>query len=203
MQFNESHHNMTPENGSGARDGGGFDCDLGSEDCLIAYNWSHDNEGEGFLLMQWPIGFGYQRGDSHDMHVRYNIGERDAKKLAGAIEIFGGPNPVFIHNNTIYYEPDRLDAERGCRPRLKLRELCRLPGNRLRRAGAQRRFARRFTSSLRNSKSISVVGLASVVRLLDRAKSVDAEATRPIDETFYIVPMATGQRPTSFCRCSG
>src|SRR5262245_38833206 len=108
MQFNESHHNMTPENGSGARDGGGFDCDLGSEDCLIAYNWSHDNEGEGFLLMQWPIGFGFQRGDSHNIHVRYNIGERDAKKLAGAIEIFGGPNPVFIHNNTIYYEPNRL-----------------------------------------------------------------------------------------------
>jgi hypothetical protein len=110
IQFNESHHNMTPENGSGARDGGGFDCDLGSEDCLIAYNWSHDNAGEGFLLMQWPIGYGFQRGDSHNIHMRYNIGERDAKKLAGAIEIFGGPNPVFIHNNTIYYEPNRLSG---------------------------------------------------------------------------------------------
>jgi catechol 2,3-dioxygenase-like lactoylglutathione lyase family enzyme len=64
MQFNESHHNMTPENGSGARDGGGFDCDLGSEDCLITYNWSHDNQGEGFLLV-----VRIQGQDSHPEHA--------------------------------------------------------------------------------------------------------------------------------------
>jgi parallel beta helix pectate lyase-like protein len=108
IQFSESHHNMTPANDGGARDGGGFDCDLGSEDCLIQYTWSHDNEGEGYLLMQWPIGYGYARGQSHNIHLRYNVGERDAKKLASGIFIFGGPNPVVVHNNTIYYEPDRL-----------------------------------------------------------------------------------------------
>jgi len=108
MQFNNSHHNMGPTNDSHTRDGGGFDCDLGSEDCMIQYNWSHDNQGEGFLLMTWPIGFGFQRGVSHNIQMRYNVGERDGKKLGGGITIFGGVNPVVIYNNTIYYEPNRL-----------------------------------------------------------------------------------------------
>jgi hypothetical protein len=108
MQFNESHHTQNPKNDKEARDGGGFDCDLGSEDCLIQYNWAHDNVGEGYLLMQWPIGYGYQRGESHNIQMRYNIGERDAKKLAAGILIFGGPTPTIINNNVIYYEPERL-----------------------------------------------------------------------------------------------
>jgi hypothetical protein len=107
IQFNVSHHNMTPLSDSHARDGGGFDCDLGSEDCLIQYNWSHDNEGEGFLLLTWPIGFGYQRGVSHNIQMRYNVGERDGKKLGGGITIFGGVDPAVVYNNTIYYEPNR------------------------------------------------------------------------------------------------
>lgn len=107
IQFNESHHNMTPLNNSRARDGGGFDLDLGTENGVIQYNWSHDNEGEGFLLLAWPIGFGYSRGQSHNAHMRYNVGERDGKKLAGGITIFGGVSPAVIHNNVIYYEPNR------------------------------------------------------------------------------------------------
>jgi hypothetical protein len=75
---------------------------------MIQDNWSHDNQGEGFLLLSWPIGFGYSRGESHNVQMRYNISERDGKKLAGGITIFGGVDPVVIYNNTIYYEPDRL-----------------------------------------------------------------------------------------------
>jgi hypothetical protein len=105
IQFTESHHNMTPDNTKHARDGGGFDCDLGSEDCMIQYNWSHDNEGEGYLLMTWPIGYGYSRGVSHNIQMRYNLSERDAYKLAGPIDIFGGVDPAVVFNNTIYYVP--------------------------------------------------------------------------------------------------
>lgn len=108
IQFNESHHNMTPLTDGKARDGGGFDLDLGTENGVIQYNWSHDNEGEGFLLLAWPIGFGFSRGESHNLQMRYNVGERDGKKLAGGITIFGGVAPAVIHNNVIYYEPDRL-----------------------------------------------------------------------------------------------
>lgn len=108
IQFNESHHNVAPFYNNVTRDSGGFDCDLGSEDCLMQYNWSHDNTGEGYLIMTWPIGYGYSRGVSHNIQMRYNISERDAKKLACPITIFGGVQPAVIYNNTIYYEPDRL-----------------------------------------------------------------------------------------------
>ncbi len=108
IQFNNSHHNMTPDNTGNARDGGGFDCDLGSEDCMMQYNWSHDSQGEGFLIMTWPIGYGYSRGVSHNIQMRYNISERDSKKLACPITVFGGVLPAVIYNNTIYYEPNRL-----------------------------------------------------------------------------------------------
>jgi hypothetical protein len=107
IQFNESHHNMTPLNNSKARDGGGFDLDLGTENGMIQYNWSHDNEGEGILLDSWPVGYGYTRGETHNAQVRYNISERDGKKLSGGITVFGGVSGA-IYNNTIYYEASRL-----------------------------------------------------------------------------------------------
>lgn len=108
IQFNESHHNMTPLTDGKARDGAGFDLDLGTENGLLQYNWSHDNEGEGFLFVSWPVGYGYSRGESHNLQMRYNLSERDGKKLAGGITVFGGVAPLVIYNNTIYYEPDRL-----------------------------------------------------------------------------------------------
>ena len=108
IQFNESHHNMTPLTDGKARDGSGFDLDLGTENGMIQYNWSHDNEGEGFLLLSWPVGYGYSRGESHNVQMRYNISERDGKKLGGGITVFGGVSPLVIYNNLIYYEPDRL-----------------------------------------------------------------------------------------------
>ena len=108
IQFNESHHNMTPLTDGKARDGSGFDLDLGTENGMIQYNWSHDNQGEGFLLLSWPVGFGFSRGESHNIQMRNNISERDGKKLGGAITIFGGVSPAVIYNNLISYEPDRL-----------------------------------------------------------------------------------------------
>jgi hypothetical protein len=99
---------MTPLTDNKARDGSGFDLDLGSRNGLLQYNWSHDNEGEGYLLLTWPIGFGYSRGISENVQMRYNISERDGKKLAGGITVFGGVAPGVIHNNVVYYEADRL-----------------------------------------------------------------------------------------------
>jgi hypothetical protein len=99
---------MTPLTNNKARDGSGFDLDLGTENGMIQYNWSHDNEGEGFLLMSWPVGYGYSRGESHNIQMRYNLSERDGKKLGGGITVFGGVAPAVVYNNVIYYEPDRL-----------------------------------------------------------------------------------------------
>lgn len=111
IQFNESHHNITPlavdQTNQKARDGGGFDLDLGTDDGMMQYNWSHDNVGEGFLLLTWPIGFGFDRGVTHNADMRYNVGERDGEKLAGGITVFGGVAPSHIYNNTIYYRSSR------------------------------------------------------------------------------------------------
>jgi hypothetical protein len=46
IQFNESHHNRT----GGPADGGGFDLDQNTSNSRLQYNYSHDNEGAGFLL---------------------------------------------------------------------------------------------------------------------------------------------------------
>jgi hypothetical protein len=110
IQFSESDHNKSPLNTSQARDAGGFDMDLGTEDGVVQYSWSHDNEGEGFLLMTWPIGYGYARGETHNAHMRYNIGERDAKKFGTSVFHFGFTNPALVYNNTIYYESARTAA---------------------------------------------------------------------------------------------
>jgi hypothetical protein len=57
----------------------------------MQYNWSHDNAGEGYLIMTPPWLACAVR--SHNIQMRYNISERDAKKLACPITIFGGVLP--------------------------------------------------------------------------------------------------------------
>ncbi|MGE5530357.1 MAG: right-handed parallel beta-helix repeat-containing protein [Patescibacteria group bacterium] len=119
IQFCESHHNVAPVYDSRTRDGGGFDLDLGSIDCTIQYCYSHDNTGEGYLLMTWPIGYGFPRGVSYRQTVRYCISERDATKNGGCIENFGGSD-AWMYNNVVYYIPERsagsemAEGEGGC-----------------------------------------------------------------------------------------
>ena len=113
IQFNESDHNKTPLsdlNDTHARDGGGYDLDLGSIDSTVQYNWSHDNYGEGVLLLAWPVGFSYHCCTTINATVRYNVFERDAQKQAGGITIFGGVNPGWIYGNTVYNVAARPDS---------------------------------------------------------------------------------------------
>lgn len=49
IQFNESYRNRT----KGRTDGGGFDLDGGVTHSLMQYNFSHENDGAGFLLCQY------------------------------------------------------------------------------------------------------------------------------------------------------
>ncbi len=107
IQFNEADHNMTPLTNGNTSDGGGFDLDLGSVDSVMQYNWSHDNQGEGYLVDSWPIGYGYKCCTSKNITVRYNISERDGQKDAGGIAIYGGVRPLWIYNNTVYYVASR------------------------------------------------------------------------------------------------
>ncbi len=123
VQNSESYNNVVPPayvGQSSARDGAGFDLDLGTMDCLIQYCYSHDNMGEAFLLMEWPIGYGFQRGYTFRITLRYSISEHDATDHGAPIEFFGGTEQTSVYNNTIYYIPERsagspvFDAEGGC-----------------------------------------------------------------------------------------
>jgi hypothetical protein len=98
IQFNESYNNHTKAN-----DGGGFDLDGGVTNSVMQYNYSHGNDGAGFLI--W---------DFHDaMHnqnniVRYNISQNDgaSPKRYGGIHVgsqdAGQISSLEIYGNTVY-----------------------------------------------------------------------------------------------------
>lgn len=93
------------KNSSGAGcDGLGFDIDGGATNCVLQYNYSHDNDGAGYLLGQYD----YARPWSNNI-VRYNISENDGRTNGGGITLFKGPGTTMtglkIYNNTIYTSP--------------------------------------------------------------------------------------------------
>jgi hypothetical protein len=100
IEYCESYHN---HNGTGC-DGGGFDLDGGVTNSVLQYNYSHDNDGAGFLLGQYPNA----RTWSNDT-VRYNITENDGVKNEGGIGLFKGPGTTMtgatVFNNTVYVSP--------------------------------------------------------------------------------------------------
>ncbi|UOQ68223.1 right-handed parallel beta-helix repeat-containing protein [Hymenobacter volaticus] len=49
IQYCESHHNQTGT----TKDGGGFDLDGGCTNSVLQYNYSHDNDGPGYLVAQY------------------------------------------------------------------------------------------------------------------------------------------------------
>jgi len=102
IQHSESHHNKTGT----TKDGGGFDLDGGCTNSIMQYNYSHDNDGAGYLLAQY--------GDAPVMKnniIRYNISENDGRKnsnagiLLWATSSNGGIQNSEIYNNTIYLSP--------------------------------------------------------------------------------------------------
>ena len=99
IQFCESHHNHT----GSTKDGGGFDIDGGSSDCIIQYNYSHDNEGAGILLAEYGAILPFTNNI-----VRFNISQNDGRKNSyGGISIWGVDSVYkvrnsFIYNNTVY-----------------------------------------------------------------------------------------------------
>ncbi|WP_375419407.1 right-handed parallel beta-helix repeat-containing protein [uncultured Hymenobacter sp.] len=102
IQNCESHHNRS---GTSA-DGGGFDLDGGCTNSVLQYNYSHDNQGAGYLLAQYP-----DAPPMHDLTVRYNVSENDARRHNyGAIHVWstgasGGIQRAAIHNNTVLLSP--------------------------------------------------------------------------------------------------
>ena len=93
-------HNVSYSNKSGNGDGGGFDIDGASEDCVIQYNYSYNNMGAGYLLAQYSGA----PGAFHNNVIRYNISQNDAQsnKGYGGIMVWGGDGSNRLSNSQIY-----------------------------------------------------------------------------------------------------
>lgn len=106
FQFNEAYENKT----GNRADGGGFDLDGGCVNCIMQYNYSHDNHGAGFGIYQYR-GAREFKGNI----IRYNISENDGTtNKHGGINLWatnssGGMQDTKIYNNTIYIS----DVTRG------------------------------------------------------------------------------------------
>lgn len=96
IQFCEA-YNMSA--GSGC-DGGGFDLDGGVTNGTMQYNYSHDNDGGGFIIGEFT-----GARPMHDITVRYNVSENDAATNGGSVYLFNGNEVmknIYVYNNTLY-----------------------------------------------------------------------------------------------------
>jgi len=97
IQHCESHHNRV---GAATGDGGGFDFDGGTTNSILQYNYSHDNDGAGYLICSY-------KNAPHTFNnniLRYNISVNDGQKnnYRGIILWTGSPKEDPIHNTQIY-----------------------------------------------------------------------------------------------------
>ncbi|PYR88536.1 MAG: hypothetical protein DMF84_27965 [Acidobacteria bacterium] len=97
IQHNESYGNHT----ASSADGGGFDLDQNVSNSVLQYNYSHDNDGAGYLLAHAPL------NDTHRGNiVRYNISQNDGRKNSyAAIEVWGRTIDADVYNNTVFVSP--------------------------------------------------------------------------------------------------
>jgi len=106
IQYNESYGNRTDFAGGGG-DGGGFDIDGGMTNSVLQYNYSHDNDGAGYLFAQYPGAPPFSNNV-----IRYNVSQNDARKAGwdGGINVWGD-SPTYkvtnsqIHDNTVIIGP--------------------------------------------------------------------------------------------------
>ena len=99
IQYCESYNNHTRT----GTDGGGFDFDWDMKNSVMQYNYSHGNDGPGYLFSA-----SYHTGDGNVM--RYNISENDGRKNGrSGIQIWGNVTNALIYNNTVYFSPTGND----------------------------------------------------------------------------------------------
>ena len=101
MQFNEA---CFTKYNKGDADAGGFDSDWNSKNCLIQYNYSHDNEYGALLVCCNGIDDGFNDGTI----VRYNIFQNEGHHV---IRVSGETTNTTIHNNVIYTGAEVSDID--------------------------------------------------------------------------------------------
>ena len=105
IQSCESYRNHS---GTGC-DGAGFDLDGGVTNSIMQYNYSHDNDGAGYLLGQYANARPWSNNT-----MRYNISQNDGITNEGGIGVFKGPGTSMsganIFNNTVYISPQAANT---------------------------------------------------------------------------------------------
>jgi hypothetical protein len=97
IQYNESYNNRT----GSTVDGDGFDLDQNTSNSVLQYNYSHGNDGAGYLLYT-----GQSNSSWTGNTVRYNISQNDGRKNSyGSIFIGGRVYKTAVYNNTLYIAP--------------------------------------------------------------------------------------------------
>jgi hypothetical protein len=103
-------HCISHDNHTGStKDGGGFDIDGGSSNCVIQNNYSYNNDGAGYLLAEYGALFPFTNNI-----IRFNISANDGRKNSyGAISVWGADSAYsvlnsYVYNNTIYVDDDSL-----------------------------------------------------------------------------------------------
>ena len=115
IQNCESHHNHAGM----TKDGGGFDIDGGSTNCVVRNCYSHDNEGAGYLLAQFncPLKFSLNK-------IINNVSRNDGLKNSyGSITLWGqdAENEVtnsIISGNKCFVEAKNVVNGKPCGVRL-------------------------------------------------------------------------------------
>jgi len=118
--YNESYNNAITHV-SGSTDGDGFDFDRGVTNSTMMYNYSHDNDGAGYLLCTVNEGSGDPTGSTNNGNtVAYNISWNDGRWCDGSnnttagLVVYAAPSyPVLnanLFNNTIHEGPGTISG---------------------------------------------------------------------------------------------
>lgn len=94
IQYCEAYDNR---DGGRGGDGGGFDLDGGCTDCVLQYNYSHDNQGAGFLICSWDPEEFPNRGSV----CRYNLSINDGLANGYGGLQFWQAERAQVYNNTV------------------------------------------------------------------------------------------------------
>ncbi len=130
IQHNESWNNRT----GNANDGGGFDLDGGTSNAVVQYNYSHGNDGAGYLLTQFATARRFRNN-----LIRFNISENDgrANGYAGILSFADATTTVEG------YKVRKQHDLRGGRQAASRRRALLRGGRRLPRHGATKQYFRR------------------------------------------------------------
>ena len=102
IEHSESYENHS---GPGGDDGDGFDLDGGTTDCVLQYDYSHENDGSGFVI------FGYA-GAPHAVGantVRFNVSRDDTRRGGYPAILLAGDGQAVtesaVYNNSVFLSP--------------------------------------------------------------------------------------------------